>query len=95
MKNSLASVIMPRTSKWASLDGLNPHSFQFSKYSVWLVMMVLYNLPPYLVTKKFFIYLKMIIPRPHSPSEETIDVFLQPLVQELKKLWKGVAVVDM
>lgn len=72
-----------------SLDGVNPHSFQSSKYSVWLVMMVLYNLPPYLVTKRFFICLTMIIPGPHSPLEDTIDIFLQPLVHELKKLWRG------
>ena len=78
-----------------SLDGVNPHSFQSSKYLMWPVMMVLYNLLPYLVTKRFFICLTMIIPRPHSPSKETIDIFLQPLVPELKKLWKGIAAVDM
>ena len=78
-----------------ALDGVNPHSQQSSKHSVWPVMMVLYNLPPYLVTKRFFICLTMIIPGPKSPSEETIDIYLGPLVHELKKLWKGVAAVDM
>ena len=68
---------------------------QSSKHSIWPVMMVLYNLPPYLVTKRFFICLTMIIPGPKSPSEDTIDVYMQPLVQELKKLWVGVAAVDM
>jgi len=57
--------------------------------------MVLYNLPPYLVTKRFFISLTMIIPGPKSPSEHNIDVYLQPLVHELKKLWVGVSAVDM
>ena len=65
-----------------SLDGVNPHSLQSSKHSIWPIMIVLYNLPPYLVTKRFFISLTMIIPGPKSPSEETIDVFLQPLVHE-------------
>jgi len=37
----------------------------------------------------------MIIPGPGSPSEDTIDVYLQPLVYELKKLWKGVDAMDM
>lgn len=37
----------------------------------------------------------MIIPGPSSPSEDTIDVFLQPLVHDLKKLWVGVRAVDM
>jgi len=69
-----------------ALDGVNPHSHQSSKHSVWPVMMVLYNLPPYLLTKRFFISLSMIIPGPKSPTEDTIDVFLQPLVYKLKKL---------
>lgn len=58
-------------------------------------MIVLYNLPPYLLTKRFFISLSMIIPGPTSPSENTIDVFLQPLVHELNKLWRGVLSTDM
>ena len=78
-----------------ALDGVNPHSLQSSKHSVWPVMIVLYNLPPYLLTKRFFISLSMIIPGPTSPSENTIDVFLQPLVHELKKLWRGVLATDM
>ena len=78
-----------------SLDGVNPHSLQSSKHSVWPMMLVFYNLPPYLLTKRFFISLSMIIPGPKSPSEDTIDVFLQPLVHELKKLWVGVPSVDM
>lgn len=78
-----------------SLDEVNLHSLQSSKHSIWPVMIVLYNLPPYLVTKHFFICLTMIIPGPKSPTEDTIDVFLQPLVHELKKLWVGVSAVDM
>ena len=78
-----------------ALDGVNPHSHQSSKHSVWPVMLVLYNLPPYLVTKRFFICLSMIIPGPNSPFEDTINVYLQPLVHELKKLWVGVPAVDM
>ena len=78
-----------------ALDGGNPHSLQSSKHFVWPMMIVLYNLPPYLLTKSFFICLTMIKPRPKSPFEDTIDIFLQPLVHELKKLWKGVPAVDM
>ena len=59
-----------------ALDGVNPHSLQSSKHSLWLIMMVMYNLPPYLVTKRFFICLSMIIPGPNSPSEDTIDVYM-------------------
>ena len=78
-----------------ALDGVNPHSLHSSKHSVWPVMIVLYNLPAYLLTKRFFVSLSVIILGPTSPSEETIDVYLQPLVHELKKLWMGVQAVDM
>jgi len=37
----------------------------------------------------------MIIPGPNSPSEDNINVFLQPLVHDLKKLWVGIPVIDM
>lgn len=78
-----------------AIDGVNPHSLQLSKHSTWLVMLVLYNLPSYLVTKRFFICLTIIIPGLSSPSKDTIDVYLQPLVHELKKLWVDVDAVDM
>ena len=78
-----------------ALDGVNPHSLQSSKHSVSPVLILLYNLPPYLVTKRFFICLTMIIPGPKSPSQHSIDIFLQPLVHDLKKLWQGVPIVDM
>lgn len=78
-----------------ALDGFNPHSLQSSKHSLWPVMIVLYNLPPYLLTKRFFISLTMIILEPKFPSKDTIDVYLQPLLHELKKLWVGIDVVDL
>lgn len=78
-----------------ALDGVNSHSLQSSKHSVWPIMIVFYNLPPYLLTKRFFISLSMIILGPNSPSGDTIDVFLEPLVCELKKLRRGVSAIDM
>ena len=45
-----------------ALDSVNPHSLQSSKHYVWPVMLVLYNLPPYFLTKRLFISLSMIIP---------------------------------
>jgi len=78
-----------------SLDGVIPRTLQSSKHSIWPVMLVFYNLPPYLMTKHFFISLTMLIHGPKSSFENTIDVYLQPLVGELKKLWVGVPTVDM
>jgi hypothetical protein len=38
-----------------SLDGINPFPQSNTTHSTWLVLMIIYNLPPFLVTKKFFI----------------------------------------
>lgn len=42
-----------------AIDGVNPFGAQCSSLVSWLVM---FNLPPWLVTKKFFVTLALIIP---------------------------------
>lgn len=37
-----------------SLDGINPFPYMNSTHNTWPVLMVIYNLSPFLVTKKFF-----------------------------------------
>jgi hypothetical protein len=77
-----------------SLDGVNPFSKQRSNHSTWPVMVVLYNLPPWLLTKKFFVLLSIHIPRKESPTSDNIDIFLAPLIEELQTLWEGVDAFD-
>lgn len=67
-------------------DGFNPFSILSSKYSCWPVMLVNYNLPPMLCMKKENIMLSLLIPGPKQPGND-IDVYLQPLIDDLKKLW--------
>jgi hypothetical protein len=50
----------------------------------------LYYLPPYLVTKKFFIQLCILISGKDAPTLESIEIVLQPLIEELQKLWIGI-----
>ena len=76
-------------------DGICPHGNVSNKHSTWPILVVMYNLPPWLASKKFFITLTILIPGEKAPTSETIDVFLRPLVEELKKLWDGVAAVNM
>jgi hypothetical protein len=64
------------------------------KHSTWPILMVIYNLPLYLVIKKFFIQLCILISGKQSPTTENIDVFLHPLVDELKLLWEGISAQD-
>ncbi|XP_074288178.1 uncharacterized protein LOC141613344 [Silene latifolia] len=76
-------------------DGFAPFG-QFGKaYSCWPVMLTPYNLPPWLCMKKQFIFLSLIVPGPKNPKKN-LDVFLQPLIRELKELWEvGVFTYDV
>ena len=77
-----------------ALDGMNPFADVSTKHSTWPVLTINYNLPPWLVTKKFFIMLTLIIPGKESVKDKNIDVYLQPLVEELEALWVGVHAYD-
>ena len=75
-------------------DGINPFGNQSSKYSMWPVLLMIYNLPPWLVTKKFFISLTVLIPGDKSPTGQSFDVFIAPLVRDLLRLWEGVPALE-
>ncbi|KAF5459572.1 hypothetical protein F2P56_019511 [Juglans regia] len=77
-----------------SSDGFNPFNNMAKPYSIWPVILVPYNLPPWLCMKEAFFITSLIIPGPKSPGNE-IDVYLQPLIDELNDLWtNGVATYD-
>ena len=76
-------------------DGIIPFKNNAIKHSTWVLLITIYNLPPWLLTKKFFISLAMLIPGPKSPTADNIDVFMQPLVRDLLKLWTGIPAVNM
>ena len=52
-------------------------------------------MPPWLLTKKFFISLAIVIPGPKAPTAENIDVYLAPLIRDLLELWDGVPTVNI
>lgn len=74
-------------------DGFNPFRSMNLKHSTWPVMLIPYNLPPWICMKETNLILSMIIPGPDSPGND-IDVYLQPLIEELLQLWKGVDAFD-
>ncbi|XP_033146615.1 uncharacterized protein LOC117133756 isoform X1 [Brassica rapa] len=77
-----------------STDGMNPFSIQNTKYSTWPVLLVNYNMGPTQCMKSENIMLTMLIPSLTAPSNN-IDVYLQPLIEDLKSLWtEGMAVYD-
>lgn len=68
-------------------DGMNPFSEKRSVYSTWPVVLLNYNVAPWLTMKRYFIMLSLIIPGKKTVTSENFDVFLEPLVDELCMLW--------
>ena len=79
-----------------ALDGMNPYSEKRSTQSLTPVIVFNYNLPPWMVTKKYFVMLCLLIPTKLSLTGSNFDVFVQPLVDELQQLWsrRGVPTWD-
>ncbi|XP_050935042.1 uncharacterized protein LOC127143842 [Cucumis melo] len=57
-----------------------------TSYSMWLVVLLPYNLLPWKCMKETNFFMSLLIPSPKSSGRE-IDVYLQPLIEELKELW--------
>ena len=74
-------------------DGFTPFGQNAASYSCWPVFAITYNLPPSLCMKYEFMFLCLIIPGPEHPGSK-LNVMLQPLIEELKKLWVGVEAYD-
>ena len=63
-------------------------------HSTWPVLLISHNLPPWMCMKADYCMLSLLIPRSQSLGNN-IDVFLQPLIEELKVLWNlGVETYD-
>lgn len=75
-----------------AMDGVNPFGQRSTTYSMWPVVVVNYNIPPWLTTKKGHLILSLLVPGRYKVKN--MDVYLQPLVDELKELWSGIEVVD-
>ena len=75
-----------------STDGINPFGNMNNKYSTWPVIMFVYNLPPWLIMKRKYIHLCMLIQGPKQPGAD-LNVYLQLVKNELKQLWNPGRVV--
>lgn len=75
-------------------DGFTPFGYSAAPYSCWPIFITPYNLPPAMCMKASYLFLTLIIPGPNSPGK-SIDVYLRPLIDELKMLWNdGVLTYD-
>ena len=77
----------PRNVRLAMVvDGFNPFGSLSSTHSVCLVVLITYNLMPWLCMKRRFCLLSLLIHGPKKPGNN-IDVYLEPVVIELKLTW--------
>lgn len=78
-----------------SSDGFTPYiQASSTPYSCWPVIVTPYNLPPDMCMSKPYMFLAAVIPGPSNPTTG-IDIFLQPLIDDLKRLWNGVLTYDI
>jgi hypothetical protein len=77
-----------------TFDGVNPFGDLSSCHFTWPMILLNYNLPPWLVTKRYFLMLALIILGKKSVIYGNLDVYLQPLIKELQVLWQGVQAFD-
>jgi hypothetical protein len=76
-----------------STNGFTPYINNSTSYSCWPVFMMPYNLPPNKCMKEGVLFLVLIVPGPEDPVIK-INVLMQPLIEELKVLWRGVEAYD-
>jgi len=66
-------------------DGMNPYGNLSSKHSSWPILLIIYNFPYWLVMKRKYMMLSMMISRPKQPGNDN-DVYLTPLIEDLRFL---------
>ncbi|XP_028101631.1 uncharacterized protein LOC114300952 [Camellia sinensis] len=69
-----------------AVDGFNPFGNMKNSYRLWPVILIPYNLPPWLVMKDPFCLMSLLILGESQPGID-IDVYMRPLVDELNDLW--------
>ncbi|XP_010462917.1 PREDICTED: uncharacterized protein LOC104743549 [Camelina sativa] len=69
-------------------DGFNPFGMS-RNHSLWPVILTPYNLPPGMCMNMEYFFLTILNSGPNHPRA-SLDIFLQPLIEELKELWSTV-----
>jgi hypothetical protein len=62
-------------------------------YGMWPVFVIPYNFAPWGCMEQSNFMMSLLIPGPESPGKD-FHVFLEPLMEELQLLWKGVDTAD-
>ena len=74
-------------------DGVNPFGVQSTTWTTWPVIIVNYNIPPWLSIRKGHLILALIVPRKYKVKN--LDIYMIPLIEELEIFWKGISMYDV
>jgi len=75
-------------------NGFNPFGM-WRNQSLWPVILTPYNLPPGMCMNTEYLFLTILNSGPNHPRG-SLDVFLRPLIEELKELWSmGIDAYDV
>ena len=74
------------------MDDVSPYSLQNTNHYVWTIVVINNDIPPWLFVKNEHLRLALIVLG--RRKVKNMDVYLQPLVDELKELWEGMHVYD-
>lgn len=75
-------------------DGFNPFRSLNSTHSIWPVIAIPYNVPPWMCMKQPNFILSLLIPGPTAPGND-MDVYMEPLIDDLESLWReGIRTYD-
>jgi hypothetical protein len=73
---------------------MNPLGKNRTVHSTWPVILMMYNLPIWLCHKTKYLIFSILIQGPKQVDTD-IDVFLEPLMEDMTKLWnKGARMWD-
>ena len=75
------------------MDGVNTHSIQNTNYFFWLVVVINNDIPLWLFVKNEHLMLALIVLG--RRQVKNMDAYLQPLINEFKKLWERIQVYDV
>jgi hypothetical protein len=77
-----------------SADGMNPFGEMMNPHSTWLVIISLFSIPSWLCQNRKYLMLTILVFGLKQVGID-IDVFLEPLMEDMHKLWEeGVRVWD-
>ena len=60
---------------------------------IWLVGLIVYNIPAWMSVKKDHLMLTLIVQGKHQVKHR--DVYIAPFIDEMQLLWKGIRMYDI